>query len=84
MGFAFSFGVLLRLLQRQKHETNKKYFDMLALIVATVIPLLGWHWPSLSGLVQRILFAVAYLWYVNEALTLDKSSSPKKPQEPIA
>jgi len=57
---------------------------MLALIVATVIPLLGWHWPSLSGLVQRILFAVAYLWYVNEALTLDKSSSPKKPQEPIA
>lgn len=68
MGFAFSFGVLFRLLQRKKHERNRKIFDILALLVATVIPLIGWYIPIIGGLVQRALFAISYIWYAAEAL----------------
>jgi hypothetical protein len=68
MGFAFSFGVLFRLLQRKTDERNRRLFDIFALLVATVIPLLAWYVPTIGGLVQRALFAIAYIWYGSEAL----------------
>ena len=72
MGFAFSFGVLVRFLQRKNQETYRKWFDVVALVVATVIPLIGWHLPSIDGIVQRVLFFVAYLWYGTEALNMNE------------
>ena len=72
MGFAFSFGVLFRLLQRKIDERNKKLFDILALVIATVIPLVGSYVPSIGGLVQRALFTIAYIWYGSEALNKAK------------
>lgn len=70
MGFAFSFGVLIRLLQREKHERNNKLFDIVALVAATAIPLIGWYLPTVDGLVQRVLFVIAYIWYAAEALNI--------------
>jgi len=69
MGFAFSFGVLARLLQRGKGEKLYIAGDAVALVAATVLPLSGLFWPSMSGLLQRTLFVVAYLWFAREAMT---------------
>ncbi len=69
MGFAFSFGVLFRFLQRKRGEQLNKLFDIAALAVATVSTPMGIMLPSIPGLIQRIMFAVAYLWYAHEALS---------------
>jgi hypothetical protein len=67
MGFAFAFGVLLRFFERSNNEVGKKFFDFVAILVSFVLPLSGVHWPEIAGLLQRIIFAVAYLWYGKEA-----------------
>lgn len=69
MGFAFSFGVLVRFFQRDEKAKYRKGLDLLALVVATVAPLIGWQMSAIDGFVQRILFGIAYLWYGAEALT---------------
>ncbi len=70
MGFAFSFGVLFRLLRRQTAEKLHRLFDILNILAAVVIPLLGVYFESISGLVQRLLFILAYLWFAFETITL--------------
>jgi hypothetical protein len=75
MGFAFSFGVVARLLQRKHGEASRKAFDGVALVVATAFSPLGELWPSIAGLLQRVMFIVAYLWFAHEALTAQPSAS---------
>jgi hypothetical protein len=70
MGFAFSFGVLARFLQRQGKGSFAGVFDLLALAAAVVLPLLMTATPAFSGLFQRLMFFIAYAWYGREALTL--------------
>jgi len=41
--------------------------SMAALASAIFIPLLMINIPSIVGLVQRVMFLVAYLWYGTEA-----------------
>jgi hypothetical protein len=72
MGFAFTFGVLIRFLQRESNEPTKKVYDLLAIVVASTLSPLGELWPSIAGLLQRVIFMVAYLWYANEAITAHK------------
>ncbi|MDH3376980.1 MAG: DUF998 domain-containing protein [Gammaproteobacteria bacterium] len=68
MGIAFSFGVLVRLLQRNKSQNFKRCFDVVAIAAAVALPLAGSIWPHIAGLTQRVMFLVAYAWYGNEAL----------------
>lgn len=70
MGFAFSLGVFLRFIQRWK--SAMQVLDVAALISAIGIPLLMMNYPGISGLVQRVMFLVAYLWYGTEAWQLGK------------
>lgn len=70
MGFAFSFGVLVRFLQRKENEIALKLFDFAAIFAATVLTPIGGAMPSVAGLLQRVMFAVAYLWFAHEALSL--------------
>jgi hypothetical protein len=70
MGFAFSFGVLARLLQRGRQGERGRALDAVALVVATMIPLLMARFAGLDGMIQRLMFLVAYLWYVRETLLL--------------
>lgn len=63
MGFAFAFGVLVRLLQRRKNGEHGGFFDGIAIAAATVIPLLMVSMPTMDGLLQRLMFLTAYLWY---------------------
>lgn len=76
MGFAFSFGVLVRLFQRKRYEKFKRLLDIGAIAVAFVLPLAGNLWPSIAGFTQRMMFLVAYLWYGNEALIIDGRVKP--------
>lgn len=72
MGFAFTFGVLARLLQRRKENQPGGFFDAVAIAVSTFIPLLMASFPETDGLLQRLIFLTAYLWYGREILHLRK------------
>jgi Protein of unknown function (DUF998) len=68
MGFAFCAGVVARYLQRGRGAVYGRSLDVAALLVATILPLLLASSFSVGGLMQRLMFAVAYLWYGREAL----------------
>ena len=70
MGFAFSFGVLARLVQRGRQGAPGRALDTDALVAATVIPLLMARFAGLDGVIQRLMFLVAYLWHARETLLL--------------
>ncbi len=70
MGFAFSFGVVARLLQRDAGEKGRRLFDIVAVAAAIALPSLSGVWPSAAGLLQRSMFLIAYLWYGVEAVAL--------------
>lgn len=70
MGFAFSFGVLARFFQREGRFSFARIFDLFALGAAIVIPILMAAQTGPVGLVQRVMFVVAYAWYVKEAYAL--------------
>lgn len=63
MGFAFAFGVLARLLQRARTRARGRPLDALAISAATLVPLIMQWLAPLEGLLQRLMFAIAYLWY---------------------
>jgi archaellum biogenesis protein FlaJ (TadC family) len=68
MGFAFCFGVVARWLQRGRTQLANRAFDVIALLVATAMSPVAVAFPSNGGLVQRLMFAVAYAWFATEAL----------------
>lgn len=68
MGFAFCIGVGARFLQRGPGAVPGRSLDAVALLVATLLPLLLASGTALGGLMQRVMFAVAYLWFGREAL----------------
>lgn len=80
MGFAFSFGVLARFLQRGHQGEPGRALDAVALVAATVIPLLMARFAGLDGVIQRLMFLVADLWYARETLLLRQfdGSAPDK------
>ena len=68
MGFAFAFGVVVRFLQRGKNEKLLRTFDSTAILAATVLTPIGGAMPEIAGLLQRTMFAIAYLWFIHEAM----------------
>jgi len=83
MGFAFALGVFLRLLQRwgkdQRRGPDRRgvVLDCIALLSATLIPLMMLFQPDTAGLAQRLMFLVAYTWYGVEALSLHGGASAR-------
>jgi hypothetical protein len=74
MGFAFSFGVLFGFFQRDSGISIGRFLDLVALVAAIGIPLLMMNFPSIGGLMQRLMFLVAYLWYGHETWQFTKIS----------
>lgn len=72
MGFAFSFGVMTRFFQRERRFSLAGIYDLIALGAAIVIPLLMAAGIGPAGLIQRVMFLVAYGWYGAEAYSLKK------------
>jgi hypothetical protein len=55
---------------RGRKEEPGRALDAIALVAATVIPVLMARLAGLNGVIQRLMFLVAYLWYAREALLL--------------
>jgi Protein of unknown function (DUF998) len=68
MGFAFCIGLVARLAHRGANSSFGRTLDALALVFATVLPLLLASGSNSGGLLQRVIFAVAYLWFARESL----------------
>lgn len=70
MGFAFSLGVAARFLQRGGRDRTGRFLDALALAAAIALPLLSGLSSGSAGLMQRVMFAIAYIWFGREAWPL--------------
>jgi Protein of unknown function (DUF998) len=75
MGLAFCVGVVARCVHRGRRVHFGRGLDTLALVVATLLPLFMALAPSIGGLAQRVMFAVAYVWFGREALVTRSSES---------
>ena len=67
MGFAFAFGVLAVGL-RSGRPAPRHWFDVVAIVASVALPLGMLGLPQLAGLLQRVMFVIAYAWYAAEAL----------------
>ena len=70
VGTVFSLGVLAVLFQRSKTDRFAKAYDLVAIGTSILIFPAMLFWSEINGLIQRIMFAVAYLWYAREALAI--------------
>jgi hypothetical protein len=68
IGFAFALGILSLGAWGGSRSDARRYFDLLAVTASIVLPFLMTLWPSHEGAVQRLMFAVAYLWFGAEAI----------------
>ncbi len=66
MGFAFALGVGVRWWQRQ---AKARLVDLGVVATAVFIPLAMSLLPDWAGLLQRLMFTIAYLWYGLEMWT---------------
>ncbi len=77
VGFAFAFGVVALMVRRPGRITSRRTLDVTALAASVAIPLSMSAWSGNAGLLQRLMFLVAYLWYTTEALdTSGRYGSP--------
>ena len=68
MGFAFALGVGWRW-WRRPWQAKMRVVDLVVVGTAVFIPLAMSFLPDWDGLLQRIMFTIAYLWYGLELLT---------------
>jgi len=67
MGFAFAGLVVAVGLNRQDARTLDRSLDGLAVVASVVLPLAMSSGIPTTGLLQRSMFAVAYVWYLRES-----------------
>lgn len=68
MGFAFALGVVAVAMRRQR-QINRRWLDALVVAASVAIPLAMSAMPAVDGLTQRLMFGLAFAWYVVEALS---------------
>ncbi len=74
MGFAFAIGVAPRAFQRGRNALIRLGLDGLAVLASVALPLTGSFMPEIAGVVQRLMFVIAYLWYGAEVATPNPES----------
>lgn len=77
LGFCFAFGVLALLLRRRKEQRDVRWFDLLALCATVVVPAAMTLLAQFAGVFQRIMFLVAYVWYLREDYLLYADRHPR-------
>jgi hypothetical protein len=70
MGFAFAFGVVAVAWRSWRDTGRLRWRDAAAVAASAVFPLAVVGFDRYAGLLQRLIFLVAYLWYALEALRL--------------
>jgi len=68
MGLAFAVGVVAVALERARRRRGPRVLDVMAVTASVAIPPAMSLAPSVDGLLQRLMFGVAYAWYVTEAV----------------
>ncbi|HEX6221291.1 MAG TPA: DUF998 domain-containing protein [Acidimicrobiia bacterium] len=81
MGFAFAGGVALTSASRLQKGGRILLLDICAVIASVAIPLLMVAFDDSSGLLQRVMFLVAYAWYGREGLMAFPQSSDQTSQQ---
>jgi len=69
MGFAFAAGVIVVGLRRRAASTADRAIDSVAVGASVLIPLVMMQGTGYTGLFQRSMFLIAYLWYGRETLS---------------
>jgi hypothetical protein len=72
MGFAFAFGVVATVLSRAKGVGRLRMHDILAVAASVLIPLGMIAVPEVDGLLQRLMFAIAFAWFALETIAVWK------------
>ena len=76
VGAAFTIGVALVSLHRGLPALHpRRFVDVIAILAAIGISMLIFNAEELAGLVQRIMFAIAYVWFALEALSATTESA---------
>ena len=70
MGFAFAFGVA-GIIFRDGFSERPRSFDLIAVGANVILPLGTMAFPNQGGLLQRLLFLIAYAWFAMELTRLE-------------
>jgi hypothetical protein len=70
MGFAFAFAVILVVVSPAVARLRLPWrmLDLGAAGASVAIPAAMATWPQISGVLQRLMFSIAYAWYAGEAV----------------
>ena len=75
MGFAFAAGVVAVGLGRSRAGALRRAFDLAAVAASVLLPIAMGLSTTHTGLLQRTMFLIAYLWYAGEALRPEDGGS---------
>jgi len=67
VGLSFVAGVIFVGMARRRPGPWVRAFDGVAVVASLVIPMIMFNLEGYAGLVQRLMFLIAYLWYGMEA-----------------
>ncbi len=76
VGFAFALGVASVIFQRGL-TTPPRPFEAFALAATVVLPLGMSLFPGIAGVLQRLMFLVAYIWFAAAAISVLRSAPPE-------
>lgn len=76
MGFAYCIGVLAVLIGDPRMPWSQRGFSVVATLSAILLPLGMVAMPPLAGILQRLMFAIAYAWFAIEAVRSASSMAP--------
>jgi hypothetical protein len=78
MGLAFAVGVVAVAVSRYwlRDERTVRLLDVVAIAASVLIPLSMMRYEAISGLLQRIMFTIAYIWYTREGLLISEAAAP--------
>jgi len=73
VGTAFTVGVIVVFFARKQSNILTRSIDITAVLVSIGVTLVMFSGgEDIAGLVQRVMFAVSYIWYAREAVTIGK------------
>jgi hypothetical protein len=67
-GVAFAFGVLAVALGAPARSRAARVLDAIAITASVALPVAMAWWDGTAGILQRLMFLVAYAWYASETL----------------
>jgi hypothetical protein len=73
MGFAFAGGAVAVWIGDRPLWRFRRIVTLLAVTASIVLPLGMAIWPDIDGVLQRAMFAIAYLWFGTESIVARRS-----------